>query len=386
MGDKLRPPYGDEIKQVMKPQCSPLPYDAVTGFLQEPKFNVINIFRHTTWLLRSLAREERASNRKIRIWIYGASISGKLAHYVITQNPDFQFMGFIDPDDRFQESLWHDIGVADSPGETVVPLEEVHHEQCDVVLMAQGPSEHNRFFTTFHACESLRGTRVVFLYRSHHATFVTPDIPPVVVSGPARSGTNWLKNLLDYMMPTKGYEHNYTFGNQEHPHEQLRHGQYAVFHYSMNDELKDAIQSGKTKGIFIYRDPRDVMISRTKREFNEFIFDPDMVEDIIGKIDAWLAVDGALTLKYEDLHAAPLVQLKRIADYLNMDMDDDYISKTIDLCSFNRLSKNRTQPAAGCGPLFRKGVTREWEEIFTQEQKDLLSERFGNDFKRLKFD
>lgn len=110
------------------------------------------------------------------------------------------------------------------------------------------------------------------------------------------------------------------------------------------------------KVIFLVRDPRDLLVSyyfhRSKRTTGEFRFEGDLddflsagiVESLVAFYNAWARQKevpaGFLLVRYEDIHADPAGQLRRVLDFIGVEgVDDDAIMRAVDLSSFDRMQE-----------------------------------------------
>lgn len=112
------------------------------------------------------------------------------------------------------------------------------------------------------------------------------------------------------------------------------------------------------KVIFLIRDPRDLLVSyyfhRSKRTTGDFRFEGDLddflsvdagiVESLVAFYNAWArqreVPNGFLLVRYEDMHADPAGQLRRVLDFIGAEgVDDGAIARAVNLSSFDRMQE-----------------------------------------------
>ena len=108
------------------------------------------------------------------------------------------------------------------------------------------------------------------------------------------------------------------------------------------------------KATFIYRDPRDVVLSaidhgkKIKEEgLNHTFATCSTIESTIPQVELWLRttipwmdLKGILLFKYEDLLSDPVLQLKRLSNFLRIDVDEQDIRNILDRYDYNKLEND----------------------------------------------
>ena len=84
-----------------------------------------------------------------------------------------------------------------------------------------------------------------------------------------------------------------------------------------------------------------------------------------------------LEVRYEDLVADPLPQLKRVLDHLGADSDAEVVRACVDAASFEKLSKGRSQGQEDSKSFFRKGIADDWKTQMTPAQIQRFDARSG---------
>ncbi|HSO27075.1 MAG TPA: sulfotransferase domain-containing protein [Anaerolineales bacterium] len=144
------------------------------------------------------------------------------------------------------------------------------------------------------------------------------------------------------------------------------------------------IRWGWIKPLYIYRDPRDALLSAFERgqkglqsgKPNSFSFLIDFptavnfMEDYIAISNQWLALPQALHTRYEDFLNAYDEEAQRVVRFLDLSLADPQVQTII----------NRYQPEAATsdqrGVHFNKGRIGRFREKFTPEQQAVMAERF----------
>ena len=163
--------------------------------------------------------------------------------------------------------------------------------------------------------------------------------------------------------------------------------------------VRKLIAQGRFKATYIYRDLRDVIVSalergRVMRETGQlhgrhFYIGPQKsfakYHTVRGAIlwarfrllpvwKAWANCDGVLMTRYEDLHADTPGQLRRLADYLDLDVSEKQIEVIV--AAYDRGRMKAGVPNAR-NLHFNKGVTGRFKDVFSEEQQELCRRRLG---------
>ncbi len=134
-------------------------------------------------------------------------------------------------------------------------------------------------------------------------------------------------------------------------------------HAGPTPSLRLLMALGVVKATYIYRDPRDVVLSALdhgaalreagKPNVLAKLHNVDdaihYVDQLLGDWDAWTKMDRALMVRYEDLVADTLGALKRLAAFLALDVSDEdlesvaarYRQEKHDAVTQNRLHFNK---------------------------------------------
>lgn len=232
----------------------------------------------------------------------------------------------------------------------------------------------------------------------------------VVLSvGMQKSGSGYMYNLLNDLLIISGshdaryIKENYSLDNIMKWHNNnigdlgykklirlimisVKSGSFVVKTHSGPSRSHDLLLKLRLiKTIYIYRDPRDVLLSvqdHGKKILNEgqnHTF-AKMVnfEDAFNSIKKWIKVfesynkrDDVLCISYEDLMNNGVEILKKICFYLNIDVTDEEI-KTI----LNKYDKNN--PKANMKGLhFNKGISNRYKYELSEEQLKRFEREMG---------
>ena len=154
--------------------------------------------------------------------------------------------------------------------------------------------------------------------------------------------------------------------------------------------LDSAIRWGWVIPLYIYREPRDVILSayefgqRGIKEGRPNAFS-NQVQSIEMGIDwmqkqiinwrSWTSYAGVFVVRYEDLLSDYDQQVRRTLDYLHLDARSKQIQVILD--------KYRPGQTPQMGTHFYKGVAGRFREKFTQEQNRLILDRYGTDIQEM---
>jgi len=151
------------------------------------------------------------------------------------------------------------------------------------------------------------------------------------------------------------------------------------------------IQKGLIKPSYIFRDPRDALLSayeygqRKRKSGREGPFaDLDTIESSIDFMrkyiqisESWLSCEHSLNLRYEDLLVAYDSQITRILEFFELNLDDP---ATLSVVDQYRPGKGSSEQK---GTHFVKGKIGRYREIFTPEQQQLCLDAFGPYLERM---
>lgn len=152
-----------------------------------------------------------------------------------------------------------------------------------------------------------------------------------------------------------------------------------------------AMRTGLIKAIYIYRDPRDALLSamdfgrRTleKGHPNAFshLTSVDLAVDFMLEYckvwSAWMAKKDVLHARYEDLLTSYDLESQRLLEYLKIDQSNLAVAAIVD-----KYRPGQTRDAKD-GTHFFKGQIGRFREKFTVEEQQMMAEKFRPYLKRM---
>jgi len=157
-----------------------------------------------------------------------------------------------------------------------------------------------------------------------------------------------------------------------------------------------------SKFLFLLRDGRDVVDSQidahSKGSWNEDgvnwvknqnrekrieLFSKGWTKSIESVYNSFQKHDSnkKLLVKYEDLLQNTLSELKRIYEFLHIEMSDDRLKKITEKYAF----KNIPSEKKGQGKFFRKATQGEYQETFSDKEQDLMISIMGKTLEKLDY-
>lgn len=236
--------------------------------------------------------------------------------------------------------------------------------------------------------------------------------------GMPRAGSGWYYNLTNDLVIAGGYEDGRVIRRQYHLHRVLTEvncnigalttkrlipvllpsllGNTFVIkaHAGPSSFARRLIRSRKLAAAYIYRDPRDAMLSAyeygqraiQKGRPNAFShltdFDTSLafIEEYIRIGEAWSRVDGVLYTRYEDLKRNYQAEVIRLVDFLRLDAEDPSIQAVI----------KKHQPGQAshdlAGTHFSIGISGRYRTAYSPEEQQILVERFGGFLRKMNYE
>jgi len=154
------------------------------------------------------------------------------------------------------------------------------------------------------------------------------------------------------------------------------------------------IRRGMLRAAYIYRDPRDAMLSAYENgrkalekgrpnAFSHLIdFDTSLnfIESYVHISQAWMHCPHALHTRYEDLLTNYASEADRLAQFLDLDPENPAVRQVID--------KYRPAEAANTeqkGLHFSKGKTGRFRQKYTLQEQAILVERLGDYLREMEY-
>lgn len=145
------------------------------------------------------------------------------------------------------------------------------------------------------------------------------------------------------------------------------------------------IRGGAIRPAYIYRDPRDAMLSAYEygqrgiqkgranafSHLTDFETSMDFMSEYVQISEAWMRCDQALHTRYEDLLINYENEAQRLVQFLGMDAQDETIQTVVE--------KYRPESAKSDqkGLHFSKGKIGRYRQKWNEEQQQALTERFA---------
>jgi hypothetical protein len=247
----------------------------------------------------------------------------------------------------------------------------------------------------------------------------------VLCAGMQKSGTAWYFNLINEILVSSGYESVRSIRKKYRlksvinipndydcwigEHNLFRLGRLAIPHFfgetyvikshrRPTAALRLFIRLGIARVTYIYRDPRDVVISsldhgKKMRESGNYsnrlaklytIEEAALYVERLLKIwDEWMRfnkVSEVLIVRYEDLCVDTIGQLLRFIDYTSLDISHTQLCKIVKSYSKDR---NRNHLKQMKGLHFNKAVVGRFRKVMNEDQVELLQQRFGKHLQQM---
>lgn len=155
------------------------------------------------------------------------------------------------------------------------------------------------------------------------------------------------------------------------------------------------MRTGKVRSAYIYRDPRDAMLSayehgeRSRHSAHENAFARldtfeetlSFMQDYIRTWDAWMSCELALCARYEDLLEDYDTQALRLVDFLEIEPHIPSVQAVLE-----KYRPEQTRASAQKGLHFRKGKIGRFRNAYTPEQQAACLAAFGSALERMGYE
>ena len=91
-------------------------------------------------------------------------------------------------------------------------------------------------------------------------------------------------------------------------------------------------------------------------------------------------------VRYEDLLRRPEEEVRRLLEFLGADAGEGIVGRCVNSASFERLSRGRNRGQEDQSSFFRKGVSGDWRNVFTEEDGKIFEEEAGELLIRLGYE
>ena len=153
------------------------------------------------------------------------------------------------------------------------------------------------------------------------------------------------------------------------------------------------IRSRHLQPAYIYRDPRDAMLSAYEygqrglqkgrpnafSHLTDFESSLEFILEYVKIWEKWIAIEDALHTRYEDLKSDYESEVMRLVDFLKLDGDDPVIKTVIEKYRPERASEGQK------GTHFSKGVSGRFREAYSTEEQEILNNELGSYLEKMRY-
>jgi len=219
---------------------------------------------------------------------------------------------------------------------------------------------------------------------------IIPNNPILLTSIP-KCGTHLLEKTIKLIFKIKEYGNierinapRWTEFHKEDLEKSQAGGGIVLGHFTPGQNEIDLVRQYNAKVFFIYRDPRDQIISSCYHEATLYNR-PQPTEATVGKLITkriavggykklipWKNVPGVCTVRFEDLVGpqgsgssnAQYESIEKIANHLDMPLNSEQITAV-------------ARELFGGTATFNKGELGKWKRYFTEKHKELFKQHAG---------
>jgi hypothetical protein len=163
-------------------------------------------------------------------------------------------------------------------------------------------------------------------------------------------------------------------------------------HAAPTPSLRLLLRMGAAAATYIYRDPRDVVLSALDHGRRARVEAPQnvlarlhTVEDaaryvrtLLDEVDAWTRRSDVLLVRYEDLQADPAAEVRRLAAHLRLEVDDGTAAALVGRYDRGALSEQERRHLH-----FNKGVSGRFAEEMSAADRAVCDRLLGRHLARL---
>ena len=225
----------------------------------------------------------------------------------------------------------------------------------------------------------------------------------IFCTGMMRSGSTWAYNVCRLIGILIAEKNNLTlycgYRDPEYLDNFLRGKKpvIAVFKaHSLSSLAVEFIRNKSAKNICTIRDPRDCVASRQLIEPGEsFEASIDYIKNNLYYVNLYRKINNTIFIRYEEMMNEPVKEIRKIIDYLGIDLHTEIISEIDNLTSINnakkicdslknrapeslfRVGKHLTDPMTCLHENhIHGGVCGRWRTEFTQQQINKITNEF----------
>jgi len=238
----------------------------------------------------------------------------------------------------------------------------------------------------------------------------------ILSAGLHKSGSAWYFNLTNDLLVAAGHQDVRAIRKRFHLHSILRYqncvvdeptlfrlaliaiphflgNTFAVKTHSRPSVVIRCLMSlGIMKATYIYRDPRDAAISayefgqiiRKRGETHSFANLHSVEEAIryikkqLAKWDKWVRCNHVLTIRFEDLLADTVTELKRLAAFLSLNVPGVDLQKIATSYQADQLAPKKTKALH-----FNIGIPGRFTQVMSREDLELCKKYFGSYLRKM---
>jgi hypothetical protein len=153
------------------------------------------------------------------------------------------------------------------------------------------------------------------------------------------------------------------------------------------------IQGGLMQAFYIYRDPRDAMLSafdygrravekgrpNAFSHLTDFKSSVEFISEYVNDWEGWMNIPAVFKTRYEDFLTDYETEAERIARFMGLSLQDEQVQAVIE-----QYRPGQTQGQQGTH--FFKGQVGRFREHYSAEDQTILAERFGPALKKMGYE
>ncbi|MHC4617664.1 MAG: sulfotransferase domain-containing protein [Planctomycetota bacterium] len=242
----------------------------------------------------------------------------------------------------------------------------------------------------------------------------------VLSAGMPRSGSGWYYKMTNDLLVMAGHDDAQTIRQRFHLHpilkeancrlagSRLLHPLLLVPHFSGCTfavkthrppvaKFRLLVSAGIARATYIYRDPRDAALSafeigQKQREMartREFSGLDSMeaailfIREHLAKWDQWMQYGQMLPVRYENLVAGPVEELRRLARYLGLDVPPRGLKSIA--AAYQRPNRAETV-YRGKATHFSRGIVGRFREVMTLQELELCRMHLGDYLRKMGYE
>jgi len=159
-------------------------------------------------------------------------------------------------------------------------------------------------------------------------------------------------------------------------------------------EVRAEFEAGNARGVYVFRDVRDVVVSRMRERDEPFdrLWELEFVDRLLTRFARWTSVPGVLVSRYDEMVADVAGEVERIAGHLGIAVGRDECEQVAAEYAVVR-QRERIRQAEACGRLrqsgdiyydpisnlhvdhIRSGQSGDWRNILAREELAMVEDR-----------